>query len=293
MPDLTGPQKEQFLSALTQLEQLAPAPRTLGRVIQLLRQPDSGVHAIAELIRCDSGLAADVLRCANSAYYNRSIRVADINDAVQVIGFQETVRIVSLVAVRQTTHRDLDCYGIPAEDFWSESLFNGLFAEALARRIGRIDAGEAYTVGLLRFIGRLAINQVVGNLGFGLFWDRAAPASAWEQENTGCTQAEIGARLLRKWDFPEHMALAMEAQEHTEAMPPATTHPLVTALNFAAQVLPAGTGLAELPTIVGTPRLPISAAPFAAAHQLTAEATTELLEDAYRSFVEIRETLYR
>jgi HD-like signal output (HDOD) protein len=293
MPDLNGPVKDQLLAALAKLEQLAPAPRTLGRVIQLLRQPDSGVHAIAELIRCDSGLAADVLRCANSAYYNRSIRVAAINDAVQVIGFQETVRIVSLVAVRQTTHRDLDCYGIPAEDFWSESLFNGLFAEALARRVGSIDAGEAYTVGLLRFIGRLAINQVIEDLGFGLFWDRTIPVSVWERASTGHTQAAIGARLLRKWDFPEHMALAMEAQEQTEAVPPDTAHPLVAALNFAAQVLPAGTGLAELPTIVGTPHLFAAAVPFAAAHQLTAEATTELLEEAYRSFVEIRETLYR
>lgn len=293
MPALLGSKKDRLLAALTQLEQLAPAPRTLGRVIQLLRQPDSGIHAIAELIRCDSGLAADVLRCANSAYYNRSIRVAAINDAVQVIGFQETVRIVSLVAVRQTTHRDLACYGIPAEDFWAESLFNGLFAEALARRVGSIDGGEAYTVGLLRFIGRLAINQVVENLGFGVFWDRTAPVSAWEQENTGYTQAQIGAQLLRKWDFPEHMALAMEAQEHTEAAPSGSAHPLIPALNFVAQVLPAGTGLAELPTIIGTPRLLAAAAPFATAHQLTADSTTELLEEAYRSFVEIRETLYR
>lgn len=293
MSVLTSPKKDQLLAALAQLEQLAPAPRTLGRVIQLLRQPDSGIHAIAELIRCDTGLAADVLRCANSAYYNRSVRVAAINDAVQVIGFRETVRIVSMVAARQTTHRDLACYGIAAEDFWAESLFNGLFAEALARRVGSIDTGEAYTVGLLRFIGRLAINQVIENLGFGLFWDRTVAVSTWEQENTGHTQAEVGARLLRKWEFPEHMALAMEMQGHPHPSPSAATHPLVSALNFAAQVLPAGTGLAELPTIVGTPHLPDSLAPFAATHRLTADSTTELLEEAYRSFIEIRETLYR
>jgi HD-like signal output (HDOD) protein len=284
--------KAQLLAALSKIEQLAPAPRTLGRVLQLLRQPDSGIHAIAELIRCDSGLAADVLRCANSAYYSRGLRVAAINDAVQVIGFHETVRIVSFVAVRQTTHRDLGSYGITAEDFWTESLFNGLFLEALSRRVGGIDPGEAYTVGLLRFLGRLAINQAIDDLGFGLFWDRSVPLLEWERENVGHTQAEIGAQLLRKWAFPEHMASAVEMQDDTREEAFAGTLPLGAALNFAVQALPAGTGLAGLDTLLSAPpRFPAGNA-FAATHQLSADSLMELLQEAHRSFLEIREKLY-
>lgn len=282
----------QLLNACNKIEQLAAAPRTLGRVLQLLRHPDSGIHAIAELISRDSGLAADVLRCANSAFYNRSVRVAAVNEAVQVIGFHETIRIVSLIAIRQTTHRDLTSYGLPAEDFWAESLFNGLFLEALARRTGTVDPGEAYTAGLLRFIGRLAINQAIEDLGFGLFWDRTLPLSEWETANIGLTQGEIGGRLLRRWGFPETTARAIETQEATTAPECAGTPYLACIVQFAAQLLPGGCRVEELEPLLGRVAT-IALHPLVADGGLPMDAVGSLLTEAHAGLVAIRETLYR
>ena len=79
------PTKEEFRAALAKTERLIPAPRTLSRALQLLRNPDSGLSEIADLIRCDSALAVDMLRCANSAFYSRPERITDVSDAVQLI----------------------------------------------------------------------------------------------------------------------------------------------------------------------------------------------------------------
>lgn len=287
------PTKEQFIEALAQIDRLVPAPRTLGRALQLLRNPDSGLYAIADLIRCDSALAVDVLRCANSAYYSRMTHVADVGDAVQVIGFRETIRLVSLVATHQTTNRNLGSYGIAAEDFWAESLINGLFLEGLARQVDIANEGEAYTSGLLRFVGRLAIDQVLQYLGGGLFWDGTTPLPDWERENVGLTQAEVGARLLRKWEFPESIALAVELQDSSALRGPGAHLPLVQAAHFVSRLLPAGRGLAAINSTGAIAALDLSDHPFVKTYGVTAELIAMVRADAQRAFAGIRETLYR
>lgn len=287
------PTKTQILAAIEKTDNLVPAPRTLGRALQLLRNPDSGLSDIVELINRDSALAADVLRCANSAFYGRNTRIGAVGEAVQVIGFHETIRLVSLVAIHSTTNRDLGSYGIAAEDFWTESLFNGLFFDALAKETDSVDAGEAYTSGLLRFIGRLAINQALQDLGGGLFWDGTAPLADWERENVGLTQAEVGASLLRRWKFPDSIVLAVEVQDAPQLEGAATSAAVVQAMNFVARVLPAGAAVpsADAPGAV----LPeaLMGHPFAQMHQLTVESVNQIREAALRAFVAIRETLYR
>lgn len=287
------PTKEQLLAAIATTGKLLPAPRTLGRALQLLRDPDSGLEAIAELIRADSALAADVLRYANSAYYNRQAKVSVIGEAVQVIGVRETTRLLSLAAVQQTTHRHLGSYGIAAEDFWAESLCNGLFLETLAARAAGIDAGEAYTTGLLRFIGRLAIDQALQDLGSSLFWDGAQPLAEWEREYVGLTQAEVGARLLRDWNFPETMVQAVGAQDAVGASDEAPGPLLVRAAHFAAQVLPAGRGRAILEASEHGDVFVPEDHPFARNFALNAAAIHEVCREAHRAFRTICESLYR
>lgn len=290
---MSFPTKIQLLELIDKTEKLAPAPRTLGRALKLLRDPDSGLGDIVELINRDSALAADVLRCANSAFYGRNTRIAAVGEAVQVIGFHETVRLVSLVAIHSTTNRDLGSYGIAAEDFWTESLFNGLYFDTLAKHTGGIDAGEAYTAGLLRFIGRLAIDKAIHDLGGGLFWNGQTPLSDWERSSVGLTQAETGAGLLRRWKFPESIVLAVEAQDSAPADLPGAEHALVLAMNFVAHALPAGRPVSSPTTML--PDLPDDPTghPFAVAHDLTADTLAEIRTEAQRAFVAIRETLYR
>ncbi len=284
--------REEFLNAIARIEKLAPAPRTLARALQLLKDPDSALHSIAKLISCDSALAVEVLRCANSAAYSRKAPTADVGEALQVIGFHETIRLVSLVAGHQTTNRNLGSYGIAAGDFWAESLFNGLLLEALANHVGVMDAGEAYTAGLLRFVGRLAIDHVLFESGGNLFWDGQAPLSQWERENVGLTQSEVAGRLLRTWEFPEHMILAIEKQDEPDSGTSAETHPLVQCLHFAARIVPAGTGPGGIEALVATtPNFP-EKHPLAIENQLDAATIATLLKTAHEAFLSINETLY-
>jgi HD-like signal output (HDOD) protein len=286
------PTKEQFSAAITKIDRLYPAPRTLARAMQLLKDPDSGLQEIASLISSDSALAVDVLRCANSAYYGRETDIGDVGEAVQVVGSRETMELVSLVAARQAAHQSLTSYGITAEDSWAESLFSGLFLEKLTASIDGLESGESYTAGLVRFIGRLAIEQVLRDFGGGVSWDHVTPLADWERQTVGLTQAEVGGRLLRKWNFPERIIGAVEAQDLSGA-DILSAEPFVQALHFLAQILPAGTTLAAIDAMAASPVSIPKNHPFAVTSASTSEATTQLLREAHRAFVAIRGTLYR
>jgi len=283
--------KELFHAALTKTEQLLPAPRTLGRALFLLRDAHSDLGDIAGLISCDPALAADVLRCANSAYYGFGVRISAIDQAVQKIGFRETLRLLSLVVAHGTASRDLGSYGIAAEDFWAESLFSGLLLENLARAGRDIDSDEAYTAGLMRFLGRLAINQTIDDLGGGMFWNGTDPLDAWEVANVGLNQATAGALLLRKWQFSEAISLAVENQN----VPDISQSPndLVQAMHFLAHLLPAGLDLAFFQKLEPQ-NLPVPEDhPFARLHGLDAEGVGRLVAETHGSFIAIRNELYR
>src|SRR4051812_48858162 len=188
--------QSQFLAAITRIEKFSPAPRILSRALGLLRDMQSDLTTVAALVSSDPALAADIIRCSNSAFYNSGFTVETVEQAVAKIGFRETVRLLNLAVARIAAGRELRGYGISADDFWAESLFSGLFLQALAEATGRADADEAYTVGLLRFIGRLAINHCVEPLGEDFFWVGNESIAQWEKDTVGFQQAQAGALLL-------------------------------------------------------------------------------------------------
>ena len=232
--------QEQFLIAIARIEKFSPAPLILARAMKLLRDPQSDLDSIASLVRSDPALTADIIRCANSAYYGASEPIQTIAEAVQKIGFRETVHLLNLAVARIAAGRDLGSYGISADDFWAESLFNGLFLRNLAAATAGANADEAYTVGLLRFIGRLAINQGIHDLGGGLFWPGDVAIADWERENVGFIQAQAGALLLAKWQFPDEMIQAIAGQDGPD--PQQKPSWLAGALHFASVLLPQGLG---------------------------------------------------
>lgn len=275
----------EFLAAIARIEQLSPAPRVLCRAMAMLRDPNSDITDVVDLIKVDSVLTADIIRGANSAFYGADERVASLERAVQKIGFRESVRLLSLAVGHLVAARDLGSYGIPAEVFWSESLLHGLFLEEIARHTGDMDPDVAHTAGLLRFIGRLAINQAIADVGGGLFWDGCQPVGDWEREHVGFPQAYAGSVLLRAWRFSDELCDGIEWQDQPEANPSPAW--IGDALHFASRVIPAFVHDVTMLSVTDPIELP-----FAERNQLTPETVNELLRRAIGAHGAINQRLY-
>lgn len=278
------PTKEQFREALTQIERFSAAPVMLANAQRTLRDPQASVERIAALVGGDAALAADIIRCANSAYYGGG-RCHSIVEAVLKIGLRETIRLLNHAVARIVSERDLDHYGIQGEDFWAESLFNGLFLQALAQFTGQADPDVAYPVGLLRFIGRLAINQSIKNLRGGQFWVGAEPIAEWEMATVGLVQAQAGAELLRKWRFSDTIVTAIGGQDDPVTV--ANGSWLAEALYFSSALLPQGIGRPFFPGGSLTWTSAPCSAKFMHRYGLTFERVETLLGQTGQAFEEI------
>jgi HD-like signal output (HDOD) protein len=191
---------------------LPAAPRILAELAPRLQALDADVPDITRILRRDTGLTARLIDMANSAAFLGFETATTIEDAVARVGFRETYRIVGAVASTQLADEPLIYYSMPPQRLRENSLFCAVVMEELAESAS-IDAGTAYTVGLLRSIGKVALDRLArhrpGILRFDPNRDRLVD---WERYHWGCSNADIAAHVLEIWDFPEEAVEAVRRQ---------------------------------------------------------------------------------
>lgn len=178
------------------------APRILAELGHLLLDPNSDMGEVTSLLRRDTALTARIIRISNSAFYNTGHPYASLEEALARVGYMEVYRLTGIAAVSQVADRPLPLYGLTGAQFRENSLLSALIAEALAMRIG-IDFRLAYTAGLLRSIGKIALDGVARNGAYrGSYTPGSQPLAAWETNFIGMNNCEAAAVVLQEWRFP-------------------------------------------------------------------------------------------
>jgi HD-like signal output (HDOD) protein len=191
-----------------ELQHIPSTPRVLPRLKRLLSDTNSSMQEIILLVRLDPGIAARVLRMGNSAYYSHGLRCFTVDEAVNRVGYNQIYEVVAHAVSSQVLIRPLEVYGMETDALWQQSIACALGAELLAERVG-VDRDISYTVGLLHAVGTVAIDEWAFRVASGLrFISRGMPQEYTEAERSalGFNQAEIGAALLRLWEFPNVMS---------------------------------------------------------------------------------------
>ena len=218
----------------------------LPRLVAVLIAPDSTAEDVADLIKIDSALAAATLRLANSAFFSAGGKADSVADAVMRLGHREIYRLAALALVGRW-ETGVGGRGEPG-DFCRHALCTAIAAEVLAEKSERIDPQAAYTAGLVCDLGKLALAHACSPFFSAirtLCATRGGPWSEAEREVLGYTQAEVGARLLRAWNFPPQLIAAAEFCESPTSAPPESLS-LLAHLHAAKYVATSfGPGVAE------------------------------------------------
>ena len=196
-----------------EIHEVCPLPASVQRVMQRIDDPKSNLTDVAAAVGLDAGLAAEVLRLANSPAYGRPRRVDTLIEAVSTLGLME-IRCVAMsmamLAAFATDHKR-----VPR--MHELSVYRGTFCSAVSRWVGTPPA-PAYLAGLLADIGALAC-LAVDPSGFGAVLDAAAEdferREILEVETYNTTSRWIGASLLRRNGLPEAVCEAVAAPEAT------------------------------------------------------------------------------
>jgi HD-like signal output (HDOD) protein len=189
---------------------LPPALGIFGRLQSRLRDPNTELGDIVELVRVDPALTFQVIRLSNSVLYGLKHRCHSLEEAVACVGFAEVQQIVGLVVAKQAFQGQLDLYQISAGRLWENAVAAATLMSAFAARAGEGangGAASAYATGLLRNIGKVVLNNFAGAVRYPGEIERP-DLHAWERSTHGVTAVEVTALLLDHWRFsPESVAV--------------------------------------------------------------------------------------
>jgi HD-like signal output (HDOD) protein len=209
---MSGITDAQFQAAA---DRLPSTPQVFSRLSMALHDPNVDVDDISAILRLDAALSARLLRLSNSATFMGDEPASDLTEAVQRVGFREVFRLVGLAMSSQLYIQGLPVYGMPGTELWENSLAVALALERLAPLAGDVDERNAYTVGLLRPIGRLLVQRLAAASACAPLSARKETASMvirWEQETFGLTSVEAAERLFGLWGLPGDLGMTLRYQ---------------------------------------------------------------------------------
>lgn len=186
-----------------------PSPKGAAlRLIELARDPDASIDETVRVIQTDPALTGFVVRAANAARFGGIERTLDVKRAVVRVGMQ-MVRAHALAISMIRDHKKLRCKHFDYTRFWTESLYTAVLMDKLAERYREFRPGEAFVLGLLAGVGRLAFATAAPD-DYGVVLARAAargvPLELLEQEAFGFDHHELSAVLLADWGVPTELA---------------------------------------------------------------------------------------
>lgn len=223
-------------SLLPQLSSLPSLPALYFEILAEIQAPNASFKRVGELIARDVSLSAKMLQIVNSAFFGLPRRIANIAEAVSLLGFDTVKGLVLSVKV----FSQFEVGRIPArwlEELWRHSSRVGLFARGIAasEKLPQRALDEAFTAGLLHDVGKLIFAQNFPDAAVEMI-AAATTRPLWELESErfGVSHAELGAYLLSLWGIGEEVVAALA---HHHRPPESGTPGRVVGVVYAANAL--------------------------------------------------------
>lgn len=225
----TSEVKEKIRKQLSGIGNLPAIPHVITEVTQLLDSDRTSASDLCKVISKDQALATKILAVANSPLYGLPRRVATIEFAIVIIGFEHirnillALSLLDTLKVRKTSDWDHNQY-------WAHSLMVATAAKRIADDLRYPKSGEVFTVGLLHDLGLIILQKYL-NYDFKKIIKlvKSENISYLEAERTvlGYTHGDIAEYLLERWNFPPYI---IEAVVHHHRPSLAEKNPVLASL---------------------------------------------------------------
>lgn len=210
-----------------------------AHLLAALSDPEAEPEELARLVETEPGLAARVLRVANSTFYGLSRSVSTIERAMVVLGADAVRGIAAASCMDRALMRGTEALAIDLGTVVRHSIGTALVAQKLAQAGPAAQAGEAFVAGLLHNLGvpiqaRLdpeGIRAVIEALAA----DPRADLRAIESRHARIGHEHCAAVLLTAWKLPATLVDA-GAYHHDPSGAPDATRTVVTLVHVAAGI---------------------------------------------------------
>lgn len=132
---------------------LPALPEIIAQIQQVIQNGDVDMEMVAELIKVEPALLAQVLKVVNSAYYGLPGEITNVRVAIAYLGLNEIYRMVlslSVINAMQIEEQD------ELEEFWFQSFYAAICTKYLAKKYEpHLSFEDLWSAAMLHDIGKL------------------------------------------------------------------------------------------------------------------------------------------
>ena len=202
-------------SLLSRISDVPTLPASVLRVMQMIEDPFCSSSDLAKVIQADPAMAAKVLKLANSSYYGFRQKIANIPQAVTLLGFA-TLKNALLAAAVFDMFR-VQGTGFDLNALWKHSITTATAAKLVAKRTRYPQSEKVWTAALLHDIGKIILARFVPQ-GLAEVRDtvREEQLGMYDAEKKviGLSHPALGAWVLGRWGLPAPIVEAVEFHHH-------------------------------------------------------------------------------
>jgi len=194
-------------------------PTVALEIVRLAGEPQVDTRAIKECIEQDPALTGKILRVVNSSFFGLRREVADLNQALALLGVKPLKLLVLGFSLPDEMFAQMAAEQL--EWYWTTTLTRAVAARLLCNELWQQDGDEALVAGLMQDIGILALLRELGppyaRLLSGVI-DQRADLAALERDSLGFDHVELSAALMRQWHLPQRLIDAVAAPKHIDRL---------------------------------------------------------------------------
>ncbi len=201
-----------------QASRLFTLPAVAVRILQLTASPKVDVRELKLCLENDPALTSKVMRVVNSSLFGLSCEVADLNQALALLGTKPLKLLVLGFSLPEALFlgvaRDL------LARYWRDALTKAVAARELCESLWQEPGDEAFVAGLLQDIGMLVLIQDLGRPYITLLnnvHESGENLVLRERESLGFDHVDVSARLLAYWQLPKDLVALMEVPAQGES----------------------------------------------------------------------------
>jgi len=214
---------------------LSSLPHIFVEINRVVADPRSSANNVADVISKDPNLASKLLKIVNSAFYGFPSKVDTISRAVTILGNRELSTLALGTSVL-TIFRDIPADLVDMKSFWAHSVACGVAARMIAKYENIANTERLFVAGLLHDIGRIIIYKHLPDQGREVLLHAQRTGCllrSAELEVLGFDHTQVGAMLIKKWQFP----LVLEQALTYHHQPALSQHLLEASIVHIADIL--------------------------------------------------------
>jgi len=177
-------------------------PDVCVRIRTVLDDPRSSAEDIGELISIDPSLTAKVLRLANSSLFRFPSQIDSVTKAVNVIGGEALYNLV-IAETASSAFRSFENELIDLDKHWHASVYCGMVAKSIAKRLNIRGAERFFVMGILHNLSELVVaKRAPKHYEKYISSDKSELPPARQLQHFGFTFSNCSGMILQDWKLP-------------------------------------------------------------------------------------------